>query len=129
MFMNYHYTIEARGYDGLNPVRNPSLYYNSDHRLVKDSGLNNMPTSYFNYFGNIIAYSTWLTMQTQLRLVTEIVSELDDQGMLAFNYQIYKNGANWDTYMIPYMNNENLRNPFYIKNLSGAWGFYSLHGI
>ncbi|HLA59394.1 MAG TPA: hypothetical protein VK622_11555 [Puia sp.] len=123
---NYHNTLPARGYDGGPQSEIHLLYYNGDERLVKDSGLNNMPTSYFSYSGNTITYSTWLHDADSVASYYRDSVLLDDQGMLAFNYQINKNGPNWDTYTIPYVNNENLKNPFYIKNLSGSLGILFL---
>ncbi len=123
---NYHHTIEARGYDGGSQSETHFLYYNDDHQLVKDSGLNNMPTSYFSYSDKMITYSTWVHDWDSVVSFYRDSLILDDQGMLAFNYQINKNGANWDTYMIPYVKNENLTNPLYTKNLSGSLGILFL---
>ena len=123
---NYHYTIEARGYDGGSQSETHLLYYNNDHRLVMDSGLNNMPTSYFSYSGNIITYSTWVHDWDSVTSFYRDSVVLDDQGMLAFNYQINKNGASWDTYVIPYVKNDNLTNPFYIKDLAHGLGILFL---
>ena len=123
---NYHNTMPVRGYDGLSQLETHLLYYNSDQRLIKDSGLDYRPTSYFNYSGNTITYSTWLHYGDSLVSYYRDSVLLDDQGMLAFNYQINKNGENWDIYTIPYQNNANLNNPLYRKNLSGSLGILFL---
>ena len=123
---HYHNILLARGYDGGAQSESHLLYYNSDNRLIKDSGLFNMPTTYFSYSGNTITWSIWIHDGDSVVSYYRDSVVLDNQGMLAFNYQFNKNGASWNINTISYMNNENLKNPFYQKNRSESLGILFL---
>lgn len=122
---NYHMFSTNGSYDGGIRTENHIFYYNSDNRLIKDSGLYNMPTSYFSYSDNAIAYSTYIHDADSVVSYYRDTVLLDSRGMLAFNYQFNKNGAGWNIDTITYENNY-LSNPFYIKTVSNSLGIFFL---